>query len=913
MKRKLLLLLGMVFIMTTMLVCAVGCKKEDAHKHTWSTEWSADGETHWHACTGDGCTAKKDAGSHEGGTATCTEKATCSVCGAKYGELDATNHASSAFTYVSNGDGTHTKKYACCNVAAEEPENCSGGTATCTEKATCSLCNAKYGELDATNHTETTYKYEANNDGTHKKIHTCCNAVEVAAETCSGGPATVCGEKNVCEHCNAEYGDPLAHEWKTEYVFGNNQHWHECSRTGCTATSEKENCSGGTATCIEKATCATCHNKYGELDATNHTETTYKYEANNDGTHKKIHTCCNAVEVAAEACSGGTATCTEKATCSLCNAKYGDTIAHTEVTDAAVAATCTEKGRTEGKHCSVCNTVLVAQTEIPALGHTEVTDAAVAATCTEKGKTEGKHCSVCNTVLVAQTEVAALGHDYASAWTKDGENHWHECTRCHEKKDIAAHKVSAWKVGDTEDTALCECGEELDETFVKTVTAKRQDLVVTTYTNASLDKNANGWYTYTETYNTNASIVLTGVTYESIVSVKFGDATLGNALTGLNLSALTDFTKHGEQSFTVIVKDKYDLEHTITVPVLLVTREISTATEMMILGNSKNYGTNVTISGYYRLKNDLISGMREYTQSWVTFNRAVFDGNNHKIKLGHYYHYAPGNGLFRNINGSTIKNLTIDTDYLNKGTAHVVLASEAFGGSVFENITINYIDSVDTNPNNATYNQDFATDTCNTQGFLFASNVASCTFKNFTINANHKKIGVLLGRANAWGNGSLDSCKFENFKVLNCAGMGALAWKGKTTEKYMLGEVEGITVDVLENITLSAQDIILADKDGEKTEFTLNLGDYDGTILGVTFGASALTVQGKAINIPDAMKNGKHGANTLYVTTQKADGKKYYITVPVTIVTEEITTLERLTACITYKTNTNNEKWQDGK
>ena len=50
--------------------------------------------------------------------------------------------------------------------------------------------------------------------------------------------------------------------------------------------------------------------------------------------------------------------------------------------------------------------------EIAATGHKEIVDAAVAATCTAAGKTEGKHCEVCNAVLVAQAEIPALGHDF---------------------------------------------------------------------------------------------------------------------------------------------------------------------------------------------------------------------------------------------------------------------------------------------------------------------------------------------------------------------------------------------------------------------------------------------------------------------------------------------------------------------
>ena len=108
---------------------------------------------------------------------------------------------------------------------------------------------------------------------------------------------------------------------------------------------------------------------------------------------------------------------TEGKHCSVCNEvlkaqEVIPALGHTEVTDAAVAPTCTETGKTEGKHCSVCNTVLKAQEVIPATGHTEVTDAAVAPTCTETGLTEGKHCSVCNKILVMQEEIPADGHEW---------------------------------------------------------------------------------------------------------------------------------------------------------------------------------------------------------------------------------------------------------------------------------------------------------------------------------------------------------------------------------------------------------------------------------------------------------------------------------------------------------------------
>ena len=115
-------------------------------------------------------------------------------------------------------------------------------------------------------------------------------------------------------------------------------------------------------------------------------------------------------------------------------ARWSD--AHTAVADAAVPATCTTTGLTAGKHCAVCNTVLIAQATIPAKGHTEVIDAAVAPTCTATGLTAGKHCAVCKAVLIAQTTVPAKGHteviDAAVAPTlvKTGLTEGRHCSVC---------------------------------------------------------------------------------------------------------------------------------------------------------------------------------------------------------------------------------------------------------------------------------------------------------------------------------------------------------------------------------------------------------------------------------------------------------------------------------------------------
>ncbi len=137
------------------------------------------------------------------------------------------------------------------------------------------------------------------------------------------------------------------------------------------------------------------------------------------------------------------ATCTAEGSyeevvyCSACNTELSrtpkkiDILPHTEEIIPAVDATCTVPGKTEGKKCSVCGEILVAQEDTPLADHTGEIIPAVDATCTALGKTEGKKCSVCGEILVAQEDVPMKDHSYG-AWAQynNGTTHRRTCENC---------------------------------------------------------------------------------------------------------------------------------------------------------------------------------------------------------------------------------------------------------------------------------------------------------------------------------------------------------------------------------------------------------------------------------------------------------------------------------------------------
>lgn len=179
---------------------------------------------------------------------------------------------------------------------------------------------------------------------------------------------------------------------------------------------------------------------------------------------------------------------------------------HTVVTDKAVAATCTEIGLTEGRHCSSCGEILVAQEKIAALGHEEVIDEAVAATCTKTGLTEGKHCSVCKEILAAQKVIDALDHEEvidegtAATCTEAGMSEGRHCVVCgevlvaqevipaaHKEEIIPGTKPTCTETGLTDGKKCSICGETLVEQ--KTIKVTKHSCTKVSVKQATLEKN----------------------------------------------------------------------------------------------------------------------------------------------------------------------------------------------------------------------------------------------------------------------------------------------------------------------------------------------------------------------------------------------------------------------------------------
>ena len=413
--------------------------------HDWD-RWTPkyDGtNTHTRRCKRSNCDAE-ETGSCSGGYATCDSLGMCNTCGGSYYGGHAWGEWSSA------GNGTHTRS--CTNYCREvDTANCTGGTATCSAKAVCEVCGGEYGEKDPNNHdleqhaakaptcTEIGWNaYEACkncNYTTRKelpalkhdleqhaaKAPTCTEIGWNAYETCSRCDYTTRKELPALNHAleQHEAQAPTCTEigWDA---------YETCSRCDYTTYAELpalnhalEQHAAKAPTCTEPGwdayeTCSRCdYTTRKELPALNH----------------------DLVQHAAKA-----PTCTEKGwdayeTCSRCDyttRKELPALNHDLEQHAAKAPTCTEPGWDAYETCSRCD--YTTRKELPALNHDLEQHAAKAPTCTEIGWDAYETCSRCD--YTTYTELPALNHDLvqheakAPTCTEIGWNAYKTCSRC---------------------------------------------------------------------------------------------------------------------------------------------------------------------------------------------------------------------------------------------------------------------------------------------------------------------------------------------------------------------------------------------------------------------------------------------------------------------------------------------------
>ena len=253
----------------------------------------------WHQCyvTCTVCNRTWDYGeSHQwSGTATCTSGRTCTVCG---GSSEPLGHDWGAWTQNSDGK-THTR---ICkrDTGHTETENCHGGTATCTAKAVCTVCGGEYGEMAAHSFTaekaETQYLKSAATCTQKAVYYKSCAICGLSSEGTADEAAFFSG--NALDHnwgawTSNENGthtrtctvDGCSAGTQTENCIDANKN-HKCDIcdyiiSECADDNKDHKCdycgkkltehTGGKATCMDKAKCEVCGAEYGELDPKNHT------------------------------------------------------------------------------------------------------------------------------------------------------------------------------------------------------------------------------------------------------------------------------------------------------------------------------------------------------------------------------------------------------------------------------------------------------------------------------------------------------------------------------------------------------------------------------------------------------------------------------------------------------------------
>ena len=408
--------------------------------HDWG-KWmqNSDQKTHTRIC-------KRDASHTEtenchGGMATCTERAICDVCGGAYGDLVA-----HSFT-AEKAEEQYLKSEATCTEAAVYYKSC----ATCGLSSAGTTEEATFVSGDVLGHDwgEPSYTWTAVPDGymcvASSKCKNCDEDVAAVAKvTYAVTKVPTCLEEGTGTYTatfDDAFGFPAqtkdvtlpatGHDWGTaEYTWTPTEDGYNCTaKRICQKDKTHAEIESVTAAyaVVTEPTCLTDGlGRYQASFEADWAEDASKdvtlsalghdwgaWTSNGDGTHTR-----NCIKDSSHTedgtCSGGTATCTERAICDVCGGAYGDLAAHDFTAEVAEEkylkseATCTEPA-VYYKSCKACG-------------------------LTSEGTEQEDTFQYGN----------PLGHDYDTEWSQDETHHWYVCKRCQDVAELEEHTASGW-------------------------------------------------------------------------------------------------------------------------------------------------------------------------------------------------------------------------------------------------------------------------------------------------------------------------------------------------------------------------------------------------------------------------------------------------------------------------------------
>ena len=291
--------------------------------------------------------------------------------------------------WVSDNDGKHTRKCTVDGCDAFETENCSGGNATCTEKAVCDVCGKAYGEFDGTNHEGGVQEWTTRTAFVHEQKWNCCGAVIVASEAheWKDGVCRECGyvclhndtdknhicdycEKIISEHEDADKNHVCDYCEKIISEHEDKDKNHICDYCEKTISEHEDADKNHICDYCEKIIsehedkdknhiCDYCEKTISEHeDADKNHICDYCEKIISEHEDKDKNHICDYCGKEITNHSGGKATCTEKAVCEICNEPYGeiDGASHADLRHIeAKTATKDVEGNVEYWYCEACN------------------------------------------------------------------------------------------------------------------------------------------------------------------------------------------------------------------------------------------------------------------------------------------------------------------------------------------------------------------------------------------------------------------------------------------------------------------------------------------------------------------------------------------------------------------------------